>query len=309
MYKTLSLILMLLLCACSQAGTLAAPTQELTPDDIATQVSLLLTTMPTATAPIVLITATPGAETTSEAPQAEETAVEQTAEATATLAATNTQEATNTQTTEPQPTQTASPAASPTAAVQLTATEVPPNWRDTLDTGDNFYLYDNGNTRISHENGHLVLTGINANGWMGWSLTYGQPRADFRLRAVLQPQTCSGGDIYGLVFRASSANAGYFFGVTCDGRYSLTARNFDDGSSSTLVELTESSAIQQGSNSTNRLEVRANGTQIGLYVNNTLLEEVTDSTYTSGYFGAFVAANNTSGFNVWMDEIALWYTP
>ena len=66
-------------------------------------------------------------------------------------------------------------------------------------------------------------------GWMGWSLTFSQKPQNFYLDAVFTPQTCSGADVYGLVFRAPDTESGYFFGVTCDGRYNLRSRDFGDG--------------------------------------------------------------------------------
>ena len=81
--------------------------------------------------------------------------------------------------------------------------------------------------------------------------------------------------MYGLVFRAPDANAGYFFGVTCDGRYNLTSRDFEDGTDVVLISLTQG-AINTGSGATNRLGVEADGNQIKLYANDTLLQEVTD---------------------------------
>jgi hypothetical protein len=122
-------------------------------------------------------------------------------------------------------------------------------------------------------------------------------------------QDCSGSDIYGLVFRAESVSSGYFFGVTCDGRYSLSARDFEDGTNIPLIQLTSNQAVQSGATSTNRLSVRAEGERIALYANGTLLGEVTDPSFEEGYFGAFVAANQTAGFTVHMDEISLWNLP
>jgi hypothetical protein len=115
--------------------------------------------------------------------------------------------------------------------------------------------------------------------------------------------------MYGLIFRAPNANSGYFYGVTCDGQYNLHARDFENETDTILLNLNYGSGINAGSNMTNKLAVRAEGTKIGLYANDVLLQEVTDSTYTSGSFGPFVAANETPGFTVWMEEIALWELP
>lgn len=246
-----------------------------TPDMIATQVSLLLTEAPTATSPVILPTATqpPASTPTQAVPTPTETAL------------------------APTPTDTPVPALDP------------PDWKDTLDGGKAFYKYENDNTRVTQEDGKLILTGITPNGWLGWSLTFSRKPTDFRLEAVFVPQSCSGSDIYGILFRAPNTSAGYFFGVTCDGRYNLHLRDFENDVDTVLVNLTNGTGIQTGSNAANRLAVKAVGDKISLYANDTLLQEVTDSTYTSGNFGAFVAANETPGFTVWMEEISLWDLP
>lgn len=273
--------------------TRAQPSPE--PDRVATEVSQLLTAIPTTALPAA--TNTPDATATTAA----------TTPATATLPApTATEAATPAPTiplTIPSPTVTV-PAGDPKSALGA------PTWQDTLETGRLFYLYENENTRITHQEGGLLLSGLTANGWHGWSLTFSEPAQHFYLEAVLNPQTCSGSDLYGLVFRAEDTESGYFFGVTCDGKYGLRARDFADGTNKGLIELTPNNAIQTGSNVVNRLGVMVVRDRIGLYANGVLLQEITDPTFTKeGYFGAFVAANQTAGFTVRLDEIFLWMLP
>jgi hypothetical protein len=271
------LILVTILMAACNLPT--APSTTSTPDAIATQVSDLLTKVPTATpaAPVIVPSETKAQD------------------ATATVAIPTT----TLTSTSPAPTSTSSP----------TEANDPPDWTDTLDGGKSFYKYENDNTRVTQEGGHLALTGINANGWLGWSLTFSRKPADFRLEAVFTTQTCSGTDLYGVIFRAPNANAGYFYGVTCDGHYNLHVRDFENDVDTVLINSTNGTGIKTGSNQTNRLGIRAEGEKISLYVNNTLLQEINDATYSSGNLGAFVAANETTGFTVWMEEISLWNIP
>ncbi len=290
--KSLSILLLLLLTACNLPSGPAAATP--TADEVATQVSMLLTAAPTYTQPAPT---QPPAPTATPAP-----------------ASTATTQPPTTAPTEPAPTQ-APPASQPTATPTVSTTDPKsalgsPTWRNTLDSGKAFYQYENENTRVVLENGALALTGLAANGWTGWSLTYSQPARNFYLEAVFIPQSCLAADMYGLVFRAPNADSGYFFGVTCDGRFNLHARDFQAGTDSALIQLTSNSAILAGSNQTNRLGVMANGNKIALYANGILLQEITDSAYDAqGSFGALVAANDTAGFTVKMDEISLWKLP
>jgi len=275
-YRALSLTLIAVLLAGCNLPTSPIDTTP-TVDPVATQISLLLTQMPTATA---AATATSTPSVTAEPTQAQPTA-------------------------ESSPTPTAT-----LSAGSLRASLGAPAWTASLETGKAFYQYENDNTKVVMTGGALELTGITANGWMGWSLTFSQKPQNFYLDALFTPQTCSGADVYGLVFRAPDTESGYFFGVTCDGRYNLRSRDFGDGTNVAVIELSQNAAIHSGSGQTNRLGVHAVGNKIGLYVNDTLLQEVTDSSYASaGNFGAFVAANNTANFMVKMEEISLWNLP
>ncbi len=290
--KILPLLALLLLSACNLPNR---PIQPSSDHAIETQVSQLLTTQPTTPAPPV-ITATP------EAPQP--------AANTATIAvpATTAPTPTNIPSFTPVPTR-AQPAPTLPSGDPRNSLGAP-TWHDSLETAKAFYLYENDNTKVTQDNGALVLTGKLANGWMGWSLTFSHPATNFYIEATFTPQQCSGTDLYGLVFRSPSTDAGYFFGVTCDGRYNLHARDFKENTDTTLVELTANSAIQAGSNQTNRLGILANGDKLGLYANGILLDEITDSTYSAeGDFGALVAANETPDFSVHMEEISLWKLP
>ena len=269
-------VLALWLSACGPRPTEAVPTV----DAVATQVARMLTEMPSATPlPTQAPSATPLPPTATQAP-------------TVTPAAT--------QTLTPTPT-------SNTSGSSLGE----PAWKSSLDSGKAFGKVENENTRIIQGDGVLALTGVNANGWLGWSLTFSQQPKDFYLEATFTTQECAGVDQYGLMFRAPNTSAAYFYGVTCDGKYFLDANDFNDnGVQSVIISNTFASSLLAGSNQTNRLGVKAQGDKILLYANDVLLQEVTDSTFPDkGYFGAFVSAYQTAGFTVHMEDIALWNLP
>ena len=76
-----------------------------------------------------------------------------------------------------------------------------------------------------------------------------------------------------------------------------------------LVEWTASSAINSGSNQTNRLGIFAVGKRLILYVNGKLLTEAQDGNYPTGFFGAFVGQVATKNFSVQLDEMSYWENP
>jgi hypothetical protein len=276
--STFLFILLLVLTGCNlptSPQNNAAPTDDL----VATQVAELLTAQPSATQPV----------------QATQPPVDMPADtptATATLE---------------QPTSTIEAGPSPTTNPGDPAASLgEPTWQDSLDTAKNFYLYENDNTKVESEDSALALTGRNANGWLGWSLTYAQQSTDFYLEGTFNTRDCSGTDLYGLVFRANKESAGYFYGVTCGGQYNLFARDFNNNTDTELIALKTGSGINTGSNQVNRLGVLAQGSKISLYVNGALVDEINDSTYSTGYFGALVAANQTAGFRVDLDQVKLW---
>jgi hypothetical protein len=274
------LIVILLLSGCNLPGR-ENPIPSPTADVVATEVQRLLTQAPTSTpAPTQPAPSQPSPTLTASLPPATDT-----------------------------------PAPSPTAPATLTATVNPsdpasslgsPTWKDTLDTAKNFYLYENENTRIEMGDGALKLTSLTAIGWHGWTLTYAVKPANFYLEGTFKTGNCSGTDLYGLIFRASKENAGYFFGITCDGQFNLFTRDFNNNLTTEILAFQSNAAIVQGAGQVNRVGVLANGNKLSLYVNGVLLTDITDSTYTEGYFGPFIAGNQTTDFTVELDEIAMW---
>ena len=216
----------------------------------------------------------------------------------------------------PLPTNTATARPSATNTVTTTPTLPSTDPRNTLGTpsykSTNFtkgwYLEDDEHTHIAvSDKGILVLTSLQPIGWHSWSMYYHNLQ-NFYLEATLRTQTCSGADRYGLVFRAPDDNHGYFYGLSCDGKYNLSS--YDGANFTTLIDYTKSSAILSGSNQTNRLGVMARGSEINLYMNGVPIQQINDSTYTSaGVFGVFIASQETANFTYEMDEIDYWILP
>lgn len=270
------LLCLFLLTACNAPIATSAPTQDL----VATQVAVLQTSLPTETQAAAAPTITPGPTLAPDTPTA------------------------------PEPTPSLTLATIPTTTAELKDSLGEPAWSDALDSAEAFYEFENEGTRVKAEDGALVLTGLQANGWLGWSLTYSRQPQNFYLEATFITQDCSGDDRYGLMFRATDASAGYFYGVSCGGAYDLLAADLESDTENELIDSTSNPAILGGANQTNRLGVMANGEKISLYANGKLLQEVNDSTFTDkGYFGAFIAANQTPNFTVKLDEIKLWILP
>jgi hypothetical protein len=227
-----------------------------------------------------------------------------------------------------QPTETLTPTleistATPTQTCTPTITVTPsdpaqafgqPIWNNPLDNGQSFGLgssgYDDEYTSIYIAAGKMMLTShLISPGWKGWRLT-DRYLANYYLEGTFLTSNCNGLDSYGLIFRAPdySSGYGYYFGISCDGRYSLL--RWDSAGSTHLVPWTNNSEIKDGSNQSNRIGVTVNGANYSLYVNGQKIQDVSDGEFmTQTKIGVFIAAFNTPDFTVAMDQINMWAIP
>ncbi|HEX6481853.1 MAG TPA: serine/threonine-protein kinase, partial [Ktedonobacteraceae bacterium] len=112
------------------------------------------------------------------------------------------------------------------------------------------------------------------------------------------------GDEGGITFRGNQSNF-YLFAISGDGSYHLDLVN-DNSSVSLPTTLKQaSSSYIKGSGSSNLLAVVAVGNTISLYVNNTLLAKVTDSTYSSGQIG-LASSENSNATEVAYSNAKVW---
>ncbi|MCA1954285.1 MAG: hypothetical protein LDL12_03955 [Anaerolinea sp.] len=287
----ISLALLILLSSCNLPVPAASPT----PDLLATQVLLALTNMPTSPATEVPTAAPPPPDLpTPTSP--------------ATIADT--------------PTTAPSPTTQPTLPPPPTATPSPedptlslgtPTWQDSFASGTNWNLsgdgYKDDYTHIKIENDAMQLTSLTATGWRGWRLG-GRKITNAYLEVTLRTGSCSGADSYGLIARAPdySSGQGYYFQLTCDGRYNFTV--WDASGNRALFSPENNPAILGGSNQTNRIGLWLQGNTIKLYANGKLLREFSDSSIPGpGYFGLFIAGLGSTGFTYFADSIAYWELP
>jgi hypothetical protein len=183
-----------------------------------------------------------------------------------------------------------------------------PAWRDRFTGTTNWTLGEDSFTEAEIDDERLVLQGRSSID--GWRLTWPEIE-DFYLEGTFRTGTCTGNDHYGLMFRVPdrhAADEGYLLGLTCDGRFWL--RLWDGENMDTLVQLTTSADIVEGSNQTNRLGIWAQGDDLRLYVNGKLVAEESDDSLTDeGAFGVFVGARQTDNFTISVSEIAYWNLP
>ncbi len=211
----------------------------------------------------------------------------------------------------------------PTITITPTVTETPSDpaqalgqtvWNNPLDSGQSFGLgssgYSDDYTDIYVAGSRMVLTShLLSPGWKGWRLT-DRYLPNFYLEGTFITGNCSGLDSYGLVVRAPdySSGNGYYFGISCDGRYSLL--RWDEYGSVYLVPWTNNLEIKAGSNQNNRIGIMVNGAIYSLYINGKRIQDVNDGSFmTQTKIGVFIAASETVDFSVALDQLNMWQIP
>jgi uncharacterized protein YraI len=180
-----------------------------------------------------------------------------------------------------------------------------PDGVDTFETKTNWTLFDNECFKSEITNGVYRMTAKGVEGVICWEVSWPQIENFYVDTTVFMPDECQANDRFGMLFRAPDNYRGYQYGLTCDGKYSLTS--WDGEKTTVLVEPTQSDVINVGLDAVNRLGVAAHGSVYNLYVNGTYLAEVVDTTFTeTGKLGYFVRASTNNGFVVEYDNLAVW---
>jgi hypothetical protein len=312
------LLLVVLLTGCVLPSSTSEPKiiqPTLSDAEMQTQIAMVMTAMPTATlmaqqpptntAEPVLATATLTAEQPTDAPVSQPTNTTAPVQSTATTA----------------------PTQAPTATAGPSLTPVPGDPRSRLGSATSTDPMDDSSswiwptgvsefTSVNFSGGMMTLTGLTEK--LGWRLANpeGVEFGNIYLEASIKTGDCSGTNQYGLLVRVpvlKDADRGYLFGFRCDGKYSLRKWDGTAGTKGTMTRLkdwTDADAIHKGSNQTNRMGLMMVGSRIIMYANGQLLGEVSDSTWTSGYFGVYVGPESANkNFAIQIDEMAYWKNP
>jgi hypothetical protein len=268
--------------------------------------------------------------------EAEETAVEPTTAAAATLPPAQPTEAPMAAPTEKPA---AAPEASPTSGVQRLAidpTPTPfmvnsddrraildlghPDYTDQFNNPKTWYNYgadkSSGKAEYKIEGGELIGTDFDAEDkGLYWTTT--AARAAGRLYAEVSATNgdCQFGDAVGFVVRvqADKTPSGYGMEISCDGSYRFIRFREAGRPTATLIDWTPSGAINQGLGATNRLGVWGYDGNFYLYINNIEIAHFYDNGmpegYSFGYFAAYVRSQTTFPLTATFDDFAVWDLP
>jgi hypothetical protein len=318
MKKVLPFILItVLLAGCGLSGQ----SQALSDSAMATKVAAILTAPATTTSSVPTATLTNTVMSTSQPTD--------TPEDTATVAAIDTQTETAgaagvTATSTAETNATVTPASNGTA----TLTPAPnftlapgdprskqgtPTWIDNMPNDQYWPTGATEDTDLNFNNNHMYLKALS--GRFAWRLATIGTYSDYYVETTARFQACSGTDSYGIIFRVpdiTTADQGYLFGITCEGKYFL--RKWDgkilpNGHMTYIITDKASPTILPGPNQTNRLGVMAIGSHLLFYINGKYVEDVQDASYPKGYVGVFINEDNTPNMVIEVDQMAYWLNP
>ena len=169
-------------------------------------------------------------------------------------------------------------------------------------------------TTVEFKDGYLMMTNISKDA-AGWVLPLISQQVDSYIELTANSGTCSGKDSYGIIFRVpvlKDPDQGYLYQVTCDGYYRLwkwDGKVGEKGLAVSLLGWKQSNNIKSGANQTNRLGVMVVDKKITLYMNGVELGSVTDSSYSAGFFGAFVRSGSSTNYTAKFDSMQFWENP
>ncbi len=115
---------------------------------------------------------------------------------------------------------------------------------------------------------------------------------------------------YGVLFRVQDAQRFYRFSITANGLYVIERHNADGSWTRLVQEWLPSTAINQGLNVANRLKVIANGPEFTFFVNDILLQQLSDPTYDSGAIALSAGTFGGGNLQVSFDDLVVYgYEP
>ncbi len=188
-----------------------------------------------------------------------------------------------------------------------------PVWKDAFDENKGWAVDTDAYSSASIANGVMTFTAKSTVD--AWRLAPTSSLGNNYVEAIFTTGVCDANDHFGLMFHVpvlETADQGYQFGITCDGRYLL--RKYDgkvgeNGSMISLIPWTPSVEIRTGSNQTNRIGIMTINDRLIMYINGVSVGEFSDKTYPQGYIGIFLGSRTTKNFTIKIDNLTYWSNP
>lgn len=152
--------------------------------------------------------------------------------------------------------------------------------------------------------GRELAIEVSSVNWMGWSLLAAPQAADFLVEVDMGllegPETAE----YGIVFRHADGDNFYFTALSGLGSWGLW--KLEDDEWSTLIDWSESDAIDLSEGAVNRMSVLAEGALLSVLINDTPVGQVSDDSFSAGSLGLSVGTFGEADARVFFDDFDLW---
>ena len=158
-----------------------------------------------------------------------------------------------------------------------------------------------GKSRAGYESGKYFLE-ILAINRMTWGNGY-QNFDDFVIEVDSSKVAGPDDNAFGIVLRYVDSDNFYVFKASSDGQYAFGY--YLDNSWTEVVQWTLSDAVKQG-NTSNKLSVACKGNHFILSINGTVVEDLTDDTFSSGDIGLMAASISEAGVKITFDNLNVW---
>ena len=170
---------------------------------------------------------------------------------------------------------------------------------DFSDPSTGWYTGDDGSISYSYTDGEYLI-GVSKNNWISWA-TIGEDLQDSITTVNVRPKKSTGDGGFGLICRYVNDHNYYGLEVSEDGYHSIW--RYDNGEYVFLSYWAFSELIPQSQ----EMQITAScvGDRLSLAVNDTLLAEVTDSTFRSGDMGLFSETYDIGGLVAAFDNFVL----
>jgi len=189
-----------------------------------------------------------------------------------------------------------------------------PDWLDDMEPGEYYWnLATDQYMSAAYDDGTLRLQALSE--VMGWRIASTPVLGDAYIETSVKMGACSNTDGYGLVFRVPEQvayNQGYFFGITCDGKYSLRVWDGLSGTNGKTTWLRYPKGdenILKGKDAVNKLGVMLIDDSITLYINGEMVEQFIDATFMEGFFGLYINRDYTENLTINVDQVSYWTDP
>lgn len=167
------------------------------------------------------------------------------------------------------------------------------------------WVLEGDETARSLMQGEQLLIQVDGAGVIQFATLASPTFSDLVLQVEAQRTAGEAESTYGVLWRMQDETRFYRFAITGNGLYSVERHDGDGRWIQLLDGWEESAAINTEINEVNRLRVEANGDLMSVYVNDTLLAQVSDNTYGEGTIALSAGTFGQPGLEVAFDNVRI----